>query len=233
MSRRIFGASDKIGISSGGPNNTSDITLFAYIRPIYTSAANMFISHIGTGTDGGHGYGWFIDNACNLNIDIAFVGGGSTSLKVNPKRWNRIALVRRSSDSKWIAFVNGRKQFTGIVTLEPFSPNGYYTIGARTNSSGVVDTPFQGDIAKHTLWSAPLTDGELIKLTRGRYEPENIRRSKIVQYHPLRGSGSSEFAVFAGNTLTVTGTAKAPDPKFGKSMMRKFSRGPNIFTVIS
>lgn len=207
----------------------TDITQYVQFKP-FKAAVSTWIVFCGTGVSGGNGWGIYVNTNAKPVMDISFVAGVSSDYTIKYGSWNRVALVRRSGDSKWILFVNGAKNST-TITNSSFGPNPDYTIGSTKSGGGVLSNPgLPIEIQKVAFWTTPLTDNELIALTSGKLEPENVRRSKLLQFHKLRGVGTSEPAMFAGSTLTCTGTAKAPDPVPTKGIITKPRRSGRLFS---
>jgi len=215
MARRFFGANDTITVQAGGMSGVqSDISAFVLFKPTYfNSAANQIILIIGTGVNSGNGYAIYLAGDGRIKLDIAYIASGDSGVHVKYGQWNALCLVRRASDSKWILFVNGRKQSTNIPTNNSFGPNQNYTIGSNMNSSSVQSNPFVGEIATAAFWDVPLTDAVMFGLTSMRLDPRNVLKTKLRQFHELKSRQSTEVPLFVGSSLTATGTANSTEPR--------------------
>lgn len=231
MAKFFYGTTNSyITTTSGGPSDTDNFTIFGICKPETVTVAGHFpLVYVGHGNDNGAGYGIYIrHNDFTVRVDIAFVADYNSLLTVRLNQWNYIACVRNAGT--WRLWVNGVKS-SATSASTPFVTDGRYTIGARPNSSGVMDWVFFGAIAETAFWSGlVLPDSILQALTLGRITPLQLARSSLIQYHPLRffGGGTSEPFLLKGKNLTRSHVAPYPHPDLHTNFMPYFNSNPVV-----
>lgn len=228
MARFITTSTDTITVSSGGPTNTNNFSLFIMIKPINLSAQQFFM-YVGHGVNSGAGYGLDIGITGELHCDISFVANYFSGLYIKVNKWNGIGMYR--NNNVWNLFLNGKKSPV-TVSNNPFGLDGKYTIGSAVDSSGVPSIAFKGAVAEAAYWSSVLTDRQMYDLTSFKSLPGNISRNSLLQYHPLKYSplGTNEPFLYSGVNLTRTGTYNYLHPK---PLKPPFSLGNSIQAAVS
>jgi hypothetical protein len=208
MSRLFSQSTDKLQAGAAGNTAQDNYTMFALVKPINTSGG--YIIYNGNGVDSGAGYGMdLVSGTLQAHVDLSFVAAYNSGLFAKLGMWNAVLYRRRAGTSHM--FVNGKKA-TATSGSESNGISAFYTIGARPNSSGVTSSPFNGVIAETALWNRALSDAEAFYLTRRLRFPSAFKGG-LSQYHKHTRARSTEVSVFAGNTLTATGTLEAEHPQ--------------------
>jgi hypothetical protein len=136
--------------------------------------------------------------------------GGNVNHPITDLDWHSFALVWDGSElSGWL---DGAKGSITFSTSGTFGTSGNNTlIGARDNNSdGAGFDAWNGDLAETALYTAALTEGELLGLSAG-YSPELIRPSSLVAYWQLLGNLSPETDRIGGYDMTLENSPAPAD----------------------
>lgn len=130
----------------------------------------------------------------------------STVNTVTNSAWNHAACVFTSATSRKVV-LNGDLANAGTDTTNSGTPTGLNrtTFGRRDNVSPNNVQFLLGNLGPCAIWSASLTDDELVALAKGD-NPRSIRPASLVLCTPFPGSQSPLFDLY-GNHLTLTGTS--------------------------
>lgn len=117
----------------------------------------------------------------NASVIASLVSGTSFSSAGTANIWQHSAGRFTSSTSRQ-AFLNGVGGTPDTTDLTPTGIN-ELLIGAR-RFGGAVGLYLDGSIAEAAIWSAALTDDEILSLAKG-FTPDQIRPQSLVFYAPL------------------------------------------------
>lgn len=114
-------------------------------------------------------------------------------------------IVASTTDRR--SFFNGANKGTNAVSRSPSAPTAI-CIGDRVTNPAT--STLDGLAAEVAIWSAALTDDEVLQLGRGM-SPLLIRPESLFSYWPVYGNNDPEENVIAPLGLTNTGTTKSAD----------------------
>lgn len=117
----------------------------------------------------------------------AFAGGTAVaSGGLTSNRWYHVAGIFNGTLSRW-CFVDGISGTVNTTSRAAFTGSDWTMIGARrgTLGGGFVSTArFNGKIAETAVWTARLTDDEIMSLAKGAC-PTQVRPQSLEFYAPL------------------------------------------------
>jgi hypothetical protein len=183
MAFSFNGSSNYIRLGSAGIT-AYPVTLSAWFKKTNTNTNGVVLNLV----DGARGDTWFrlaCTNAAAPFIDVNAPSGGYGSVyavtSYTAGTWHHICGVFASTTSRTVYLDGGGSATQTTTSGTPSTCN-------RT-TAGVLDraTPadyFGGDIAECAVWSAALTEAEVISLAKGTGAP-SVRPQSLVSYMPL------------------------------------------------
>ena len=197
MARSFTAASSMYLSVSAGLTYPVTLVAWSYI----TSIASQRHVLQTTDTTGNNAHGLSVNSSGNVlsesNAGSSAAATSSTALSANS--WNHIAGVFASATSR-AAYLNGAGKSTNATSLTPSSISLVYVGVFRAGSSNF--NLMQGRIAEAAIWSAALTDDEILALARG-VNPRQMRPDTLWGYWPLWGIDSPERDM-SGNARHAT-----------------------------
>jgi hypothetical protein len=170
---------------------TGALTLFARNRrtsALTGGTRGLVAKWIGTGNLRSYGLVMSADSYVGFNIssDGTFQAGNATVASANASTQNSWAsaagrYVPSVSVSGWLDGIKETEK-TASIAASIFSGAADMWIGAQFIAAA--DAIFIGDIADAAIWSAALTDDEIVSLSKG-FKPTRIRPQSLVFYAPL------------------------------------------------
>lgn len=155
-----------------------------------------------------HHFGIYIDNRVyartfgGSDADATSSNGSAPS----EQAWHHACGVFAASNDRR-AYLNGGNKGTNATSQTPSGLNQTH-VGTFDGSSSA----WNGRLAEAAVWSAALTDEEVLSLARG-VSPLLIRPDSLASYWPLVGRDGPEIDVKGGRNLTLTGTSAADHPR--------------------
>jgi hypothetical protein len=128
--------------------------------------------------------------------------GAATSTSYVANTWQHACAVFGATNSRSV-YLNGGGKATDTTTATP-SGISYTQVGGFSDGTTDFDG-MNGRIAEAAIWTAALTDAEVLSLARG-FSPKLVRPDALVNYWPLIGRHSPELDIVGGRPLTITGT---------------------------
>lgn len=116
--------------------------------------------------------------------DGTTVNTASTSATASPNVWSHACGVSPAANSR-AAFLNGGGKGTNVTSR---SPSGLAVTSVGRISSSAPGSYASGQIAEAAIWSAALSDAEVLQLAQGALPPQ-VRPQSLVAYWPLREPG--------------------------------------------
>jgi len=124
--------------------------------------------------------------------------------------WQHAAGVEITTSSRKV-YLNGTDIGTNAVLKDPLaSAHDRMAIGA--DGEAPVGDFWDGDLGHVAIWSAALSDQEVLSLSNGA-SPLNIQRDALIAYYPINGPSPESMVVDPVYDMTVNGTpAVAEEP---------------------
>lgn len=219
MARVFNGSTDKIA-RGAAVVTAKPCTYSAWFRSTSASAAQMLVSNNNGATSNGINLEVFGGNVGMFTNTGNQEAVSTTAYSANV--WNHAAGVYASDDSL-IAYLNGGGKATDFGPAA--TPSG---INACNIGVWVTTEPFGGDLAEVAIWSAVLTDQEILALARG-LSPFAVRPASLVSYVPIWGLHSPEIDLKTpANTWTVTGATRSSHAPVVPFSRRFWSTAPTV-----
>lgn len=134
-----------------------------------------------------------------------------TTSTYSANTWFHAAAVFTSNTSR-TAYLNGSAATTNTTSNDPSASTFSITsIGNNTASSARANF-YSGRIGEVGIWSVALTVDEIAALADG-ITPLNVRPASLIAYWPLYGESSPEIELRNRYEMTVSGAAKAENPR--------------------
>lgn len=209
MSRTFNGTSDYLE-NPAAVVGAVPMTLACWFIPPQSSGTSRALMSIGDAAADTRVYLW-LNGAFGGRLTastVAVGGGGGAAGGIVPtqKEWVHGCGVFASSTSRSV-YANGILGGTNSSSAVLGTPT-VTTIGAQY-VAGVRGGFMAGSIAEAAVWSAALTDDEVMLLGRG-YSPQLIRPGSLVSYWPLGGQSSpAEIDLKGRFDATVNGAKPA------------------------
>lgn len=220
MARRFVSASSQFLEKASAVTNALPVTMACWFHPATASVAaglidihnsasvntrNQSFLSLGSGNNVVATSGNNVGNVASATSATAFNGAGA---------WHHACAVFASSSSR-AAYLDGAGKGTNATGISPTGVNS--TEVGRCGGTVPVQY-FDGLLAEAAVWTAALTDAEVLQLSQG-VSPAQIRPQSLAAYWPLREPGQG--LEFDRNPfkprlfdLTVTGATPADHPPF-------------------
>ena len=160
-------------------------------------------------------YVLFDTNGTTLGIAYASQNGGSQTA---------VSATTNYALNSWHHAAYTSTSALGTIYLDGGGKNTVVPVGGAGSFPGTT-TPvtggaaqlrfFDGRIAEFAMWTAVLTDAEILALAKG-IPPSQIRRNSLVLYWPLWGVSSPEPDLGGNRNGTVTGATLADHAPVGR-----------------
>lgn len=159
------------------------------------------------GTSGANNHRWSLESAATsvfrfvprTSVQTSLLGTAAATTGI----WHHVCGIEYSSTSRAI-FTNGADKQTNTTSRVPAGMN-QTTLGILND----LTIPFDGKLADAAIWNVALADEEVAALALG-ISPLRIRRTNLVRYYPLLGTGSPEPDWSGQNQpMTINGTVAA------------------------
>jgi hypothetical protein len=182
----------------------STLTVHCWVRPDTTTPATLVAKEPGTATTRGWQLG---KHGTNISFFTFNSGGGVDAVAevayttLGTGAWKAVAGRKNGTGAGavalWIAGASVATTSASQANLNDTSAD--FTIGTR----GVNDEPFNGQIQDVAVWSASLSDSELVALSKG-VSPQMIRRASLIAHYPMWGDSSGTELDLSGNGQNVS-----------------------------
>lgn len=201
-------------IHGAAPLNTEPITIACWFRATGTGVGNVVT--IGNGSGSAIYYTLRAQGSVTPHTirALALTGNSPASVQAETTtgytvgQWHHAAVVFAWNDSR-AAYLDGGGKGTNTTGRASFtSTRDRLLIGAGLNSGSPFNF-FAGDVAEVGIWSAALTDAEILALARG-VPTILVRPQSLVWWQPLDRSVAE---LRSGAAITDTATSVAPHPR--------------------
>lgn len=210
---RDFNGSTQLLRNSNAVVSVAPLTMACWFYATNVTTGNAYITIADSATDSSYwglwGRGEVDDKVYCAQGDNVSPSFALTSTTFSANTWHHAAAVFTSNSSRAVFLDGGGKGTDATTVGNPPSLD-------RT-SIGILDrlNPVfyhNGYVAEPAIWSAALTDAEVVSLALG-YSPELIRPQSLIEYWRLFGNQSPEPGRVNGYDMTlVNAPTKAAHP---------------------